>query len=128
MFCFSKKLIQLLSAGLFLSSVFFVKAEDLVSENIDKKTFEHLLETVVSGDARAQCDLGICYEYGDGTEKDLKKAFEWYKKAAEQNDAEAQFNLGRCYKFGEGTDIDLKKAFEWCKRLQAKDMFMRNLL
>ncbi len=32
----------------------------------------------------AQNKLGVLYEKGEGTEKDLKKAFHWFMKAAEK--------------------------------------------
>jgi len=31
-----------------------------------------------------QYNLGNCYQYGLGVEKDEAKAFEWYKKSAKQ--------------------------------------------
>jgi len=37
------------------------------------------------GDAEAQCELGVCYEYGFGVQEDLKQAVVWYRKAAEQD-------------------------------------------
>ena len=39
--------------------------------------------------------LGLCYENGDGVEKDLKLAAEWYRKAAVQDHEEAQEALKR---------------------------------
>ena len=47
--------------------------------------------------AVAQCDLGACYEMGQGVAKDEVKAAKWYRKAAEQNYADAQCFLGLCY-------------------------------
>ncbi|MEY8687941.1 protein kinase [Bacteroides sp. AN502(2024)] len=61
----------------------------------------------------AQCKLGVCYDYGNGVEKDSVKAVEWYKKAAEQGNAEAQYRLGMCYNISEG---DWVKAVEWYRK------------
>lgn len=36
------------------------------------------------GFAIAQHNLAVCYEKGQGVEKDINKAIEWYKKAAQQ--------------------------------------------
>ena len=47
------------------------------------------------GDADAQCNLGMCYEDGDGVEKDLQKAIEWYTKAANQGNTNAKQALAR---------------------------------
>ena len=50
--------------------------------------------------ARAQLNLGLCYDKGDGVAKDELETVKWYRKAAEQNDAMAQNNLGVCYAEG----------------------------
>ncbi len=36
------------------------------------------------GDANAQFNLGVCYNQGQGVDKDPKAAVAWYRKAAEQ--------------------------------------------
>ena len=65
------------------------------------------------GYAPAQNELGGCYYYGYGGERDFKKAVEWVERAAEQEFAAAQFNLGVCYRNGEGVEKDFAKAAEW---------------
>lgn len=62
------------------------------------------------GEAWAQFNLGVCYDNGDGVEKDLREAVRWYRKAAEQGDASAQCNLGWCYEAGIGVEKDLGEA------------------
>ena len=42
------------------------------------------------GHVTAQCNLGSCYEKGEGVEKNLSKAIEWYKTAAEQENERAK--------------------------------------
>ena len=37
-----------------------------------------------SGNAQAQYDLAVCYETGDGVEKDLDEAKKWFSKAADR--------------------------------------------
>ncbi|MBR4665552.1 MAG: protein kinase, partial [Lentisphaeria bacterium] len=54
------------------------------------------------GNARAQHNLGDCYDNGKGVEKNHSEAVKWYCKAAEQGDAEAQCALGYCYVCGQG--------------------------
>lgn len=49
----------------------------------------------------AQCELGKCYETGDGVSKNEEKAVELYRKAAEQGYAEAQYKMGECYYYDE---------------------------
>ncbi|CAG8437350.1 18024_t:CDS:1, partial [Acaulospora morrowiae] len=65
------------------------------------------------GSLKAQNSLGICYENGNGVEKDLSKAFEWYSKSGEVYFVCGQYNVGRLYDSGKGVDRDTKKAFEW---------------
>ncbi|MBQ9213603.1 MAG: SEL1-like repeat protein, partial [Bacteroidales bacterium] len=45
--------------------------------------------------ARAQNNLGVCYEKGQGVKKDYNKAKEWFSKAAEQGNEKAKTNLKR---------------------------------
>ena len=43
-----------------------------------------------NGDASAQYKLGLMYENGQGTKRDMEKAREWYEKAAANGDEEAK--------------------------------------
>ena len=56
------------------------------------------------GNADAQCNLGRCYESGQGVEKDLKKAVQYYKLAANQGHLFAQNNLALCFEKGVGVE------------------------
>ncbi len=69
-----------------------------------------------SGEARAQCVLGLFYEAGRGVEKDFVKAFEWYRRSAEQGDARAQRHLGVMYSGGRGVENDDVQAVMWWRR------------
>jgi TPR repeat protein len=40
------------------------------------------------GHAKAQCKLGLMYEFGLGVGRDYAEAAKWFRKAAEQGDAE----------------------------------------
>ena len=68
------------------------------------------------GNARAQCNLGVCFDYGKGVDKDEKEAVKWFTKAAEQGNARAQCNLGVCYQNGQGVSKDEKEAVKWFTR------------
>lgn len=65
------------------------------------------------GDASAQYNLGLMYEYGQGVPQDYAKAMEYYTKAANQGFAGAQNNLGLMYKNGQGVPEDYFRAVEW---------------
>lgn len=64
--------------------------------------------------------LGICYENGEGIEKDNKKAAEWWKKAAEKGNAKAQYKLGNYYMNGTGVAQDKTYAIIWYERAIAQ--------
>lgn len=61
----------------------------------------------------AQNNLGVCYQTGEGVEKNYAEAVKWYRKAADQNDALAQVNLAGCYAQGIGVTKDLSEAYAW---------------
>ena len=65
------------------------------------------------GDAKAQYNLGVMYQQGQGVSQDYKTAVKWYALAAEQGDAEAQFNLGVMYFEGQGVLQDYVTAHMW---------------
>ena len=72
------------------------------------------------GDAKSQYELGKCYEFGKGVEKDPAKAVEWYRKAAEKGDATGQLAIGLCYEVGKGVEKDPVKAVEWYRKAAEK--------
>ena len=55
------------------------------------KEWELLAE---QGLAKAQFNLGVMHEYGDGVSQNYKEATQLYRLAAEQGFADAQYNLG----------------------------------
>lgn len=67
------------------------------------KEFKQL---AVNGDARAQYNLGLMYDNGQGIARDAKQAVLWYQKAADRGLAEAQLRLGFAYNFGYGVVQD----------------------
>ena len=68
------------------------------------------------GDAKAQFNLGVVYERGQGVPQDYAEAVKWYRKAAEQGHDYAQNNLGTMYKFGLGVPQDYAKAVKWYRK------------
>ncbi len=91
----------------------YEKAEKLYNNDDYIQAVPILKELAENGHAKAQCNLGYCYYYGQGVSQDYSKAVEWYTKAANQKYAGAQNNLGVCYHYGQGVPQDYSKAVEW---------------
>ena len=53
-----------------------------------------------AGDAAAQFNLALMYDFGRGVPQDDVKGAAWYRQAAEQGYAKAQYNLGFMYATG----------------------------
>ena len=60
------------------------QAEQLCMEGKYEEAVPLFKEYAEQGDARAQKNLGYCYEKGIGTSKNEQEAFRWYMKSAEQ--------------------------------------------
>ena len=84
----------------------------------ETKIMEWYKKAAEAGNARAMCNLGYAYAYGQGgLRKDETKAVEWYQKAAEAGNARAMYNLGLCYHNGQGgLTKDTSKAVEWYQK------------
>ncbi|KAH3763391.1 sel1 repeat family protein [Pelomyxa schiedti] len=63
-----------------------------------------------AGNAMAMCNLGVCYQYGNGVDKDMNKAVTLYQRAAAAGNTMAMCKLGVCYYNGNGVDKDMNKA------------------
>ena len=61
----------------------------------EQKSITVLKQQAASGNAEAQCVLGMMYDQGAvGVPQDSAQAVFWLGKAAEQGEPTAQFNLG----------------------------------
>ena len=54
------------------------------------------------GDARAQTEVGIMYNVGQGVVQDYAAAVRWYNLAAAKGNADAQYSLVVTYGEGQG--------------------------
>ena len=66
-----------------------------------------------AGDAVAQFNLGVRYDFGLGVPEDDVEAMAWYRQAAEQGYASAQYSLGFMYSTGIGVPQDDVEAYKW---------------
>ena len=68
------------------------------------------------GDIKAQYNLGVMYEGGQGVAQDYKEALKWYQKAAIKSHAWAEHNLGCMYENGRGVEKNLHTARYWYQK------------
>lgn len=79
-------------------------------------SFAYFLQAARQGDARAQLQVGFCYEEGLGVDKDYNMAASWYKASAENGNTQAMKNLGQMLEYGAGINEDWKEAAKWYER------------
>ena len=79
-------------------------------------TIEKLLQSAEQGDAKAQFNLGVMYDSGEGVPQDDHKALKWYRMAADQGDVNAQLHLALRYDRGIGVPTDHKEAAKWVRK------------
>jgi TPR repeat protein len=114
----------LISASLAVS-VFGGQFEDAIAayERSDFATAFRLMKPLAEkGDAKAQHDLGVMYDYGRGVPQDYTKAWKWYRRAAGQGISEAQHNLGIMYYHGQGVPQNYAEAAKWYRRAAEQGM------
>ncbi|RIB21220.1 kinase-like domain-containing protein [Gigaspora rosea] len=74
------------------------------------------------GDASGINNVGFCYLYGIGIEKDENKAFIYFQKSAEMGFTDGMSSMAKCYRNGIGVIRDLDKAKNWYQRSNGKDI------
>ena len=73
-------------------------------------------KAATQGYARAEFNLGVAYDNGQGVPQNYTKAVYWYRKAATQGYARAENNLGVAYNKGRGVPQNYQKAMFWYKK------------
>ena len=80
-----------------------------------------MMEGAEHGHVRAQNQLGVMYDHGQGVPQSDALAAEWYRKAADQGYAEAQYALGCMYsKDGGVVPQDFAEALRWLRKAHAQ--------
>lgn len=69
------------------------------------------------GHARAQYQLGECYETGYGVLPNAARSAKWHLASAQQGFPQAQEKIGRCFRDGIGVPQDHKQALLWFRQL-----------
>lgn len=68
------------------------------------------------GEARAQFNLGACYETGQGLLQDYAEAIRWYRRAAAQGYQAAMWNLWDMYRRNQGIPSERQAAHLWLQK------------
>jgi TPR repeat protein len=68
------------------------------------------------GNAKAQYNLGVSYERGQGIPQNYTQAVYWYQEAAQQGYAVAENNLAGMYLDGRGLPQDYTQALYWYRK------------
>jgi TPR repeat protein len=91
--------------------------------------FAKFYEAAKKGDAKAQNEIGLCYDQGVGVAKDAQQAFLWYSKSAAQNYPTAQYNVGVCYYYGRGVALSYEDAVSWYRKAanQGSEIAIENI-
>lgn len=102
------------------------KSGDAKSQNLlgafyyEKKDYEKAYywfkKATEQADGYAYYNLGQCYLYGRGIQRDTVQAMFWLKKAAEKELNVAYRLLGLCYLKGDGVPCDTIQAMSWFKK------------
>ena len=80
-------------------------------KNQDYRTALSIFQTLADlGIPRAQYNLGVMYDLGQGVSKNYREAMRLYKLAAETGFSPAQYNLAVMYENGEGSTKNYKEA------------------
>ena len=71
-------------------------AQELVDKGVEyyevgdyTNALKYFQQAAEQGNAKAQYNLGVCYENGQGVLQNYTEAVKWIKKAAKQGDAKA---------------------------------------
>jgi len=73
-------------------------------------------DAAAQSDRRAQLNLGLLYDRGEGVNQDYALAVHWYTMAAESGSVLAQVNLGAMVFEGLGTEQSYAIAAGWFRR------------
>jgi len=101
-----------------LGSLFYNEMRDY------KQAAEWFKKAADRGFSRALNNLGTCYEFGQGVDRDRDAAFQLYKESAEKGNVDAMLNLAQMY-FTNATRThnmeQFREAQVWFRTIMLKD-------
>ena len=72
-----------------------------------------IVKAAQGGHPRAQYDLALMYQNGQGVKSDLKQSSYWLNQSAQKGEPEAQYLLSQFYHQGTLGRPDIKRALHW---------------
>ncbi len=84
-----------------------------VAKDYDKAFAWYQKAVELSGNAAAECSLGMCYQYGYGTKINYEKARCFYELSAKQGIGLAYYRMGLLYEQGLGVTKDVRTAKQY---------------
>ena len=82
--------------------------------------FEKCKREAEQGDANAQYELAVCYDFGNEVLQNDYQAFRWYEQAANKGNAQAQYALAKFYAQGRAVTQSTYTALIWYKKAAAQ--------
>jgi TPR repeat protein len=119
-FVFKGRLIRLTAALLLAVAVASGWSARAIPQDAKQQAFAELKNRAGAGDVRAEVQLGLAYESGDGVAADDAEAVKWFRKAADQDDAEGERYLAEMYVQGRGVRADNAEAAKWLRLAAAQ--------
>ena len=89
---------------------------DALDNNDEDAAFSLFSQAAAEGYAKAQFELGLMYENGEGADIDKSLAAQWYLKAARQDLPEAQFNYGYLLLSGASDSTAQEEGIAWIRK------------
>ena len=116
---------EIFSLGLkFMMGAFGLPQDEKRAIHLYRRAYEY-------GRKETAFDLGLCYKYGWGVDKDYQTAIKWFATVLqnEKDHAGALGELGDCYYNGLGVETNYTKAFQYLNKAAEMDdeLAMRHL-
>lgn len=97
-----------------------IQSKELLKQQKFKEAIPILIEAAELGNAESQYNLGVCYQFGYGTDQNDSIATSWYLKSAEQGWTDGEYKMSYAYIKGTGIEKDEKKAFDYTLKCATK--------
>ena len=97
-----------------------IQSKALLNQEKFKEAIPILIEAAELGNAESQYNLGVCYQFGYGTDQNDSIATSWYLKSAEQGWTDGEYKMSYAYIKGTGIEKNEQKAFVYTLKCATK--------